>query len=417
MRWTFKAAAILMSVLPAFHQEMLVRAAEIYSELPGSRPGVMDRIRVFVYQYNEASGEFTIDAQGKCHIPIVGEVDAAGLRNTDIASNIYNKLKDKLKLVEAPSTIVETIHFRAISILGDVQKPGEFNFSPGMAVVNAIGLASGILRPDSGTLRLERDSITAHGNLRVNNRKLHAALARRARLTAEAQQKGQIEFTDALDTRKTEDNSLMNDESRIFNTRKAEIVKELMSLEQVRSLLEREIETRQRQVEAEKQNLALMDKESQSVRDLIARSLAPLSRQLTADRAVVDAKRTQLTIEAELLRAQQSIAEIDQKKISILGTRQLEVVNDLREINTIIDEINQKIETDKRLIDEAEIVTPLSLRAENSAREDSLSFSILRREGDHFERLDAVATDLVSPGDIINVRIRRPSANDKTSLE
>ena len=46
-------------------------------------------------------------------------------------------------LVRAPSVSVEVIRYRSIFVLGEVNKPGEFPYQPGMTLLSAVALAGG----------------------------------------------------------------------------------------------------------------------------------------------------------------------------------------------------------------------------------------------------------------------------------
>jgi polysaccharide export outer membrane protein len=46
-------------------------------------------------------------------------------------------------LVRAPSVSVEVIRYRPVFVLGEVNKPGEFPYQPGMTLLAAVALAGG----------------------------------------------------------------------------------------------------------------------------------------------------------------------------------------------------------------------------------------------------------------------------------
>lgn len=46
-------------------------------------------------------------------------------------------------LVHTPSVAVEVIAYRPIYVLGEVNKPGQYSYQPGMTVVTAVAVAGG----------------------------------------------------------------------------------------------------------------------------------------------------------------------------------------------------------------------------------------------------------------------------------
>jgi polysaccharide biosynthesis/export protein len=75
-------------------------------------------------------------------LPLVGAVHAAGLTSADLEAAVGAALR-RGKLVHNPSVAVEVIAFRPIYVLGEVNKPGQYPYQPGMTVVTAVAVAGG----------------------------------------------------------------------------------------------------------------------------------------------------------------------------------------------------------------------------------------------------------------------------------
>jgi protein involved in polysaccharide export with SLBB domain len=99
-----------------------------------------DKIRVVVFGEEKFSGEYLIDTDGTLSLPLVGTIDAAGLGKTELEQAITNKLKGNLR---NPKVTVEVVTFRPFYVLGEVQKPGEFQYRSGLNVLGAIAMAGG----------------------------------------------------------------------------------------------------------------------------------------------------------------------------------------------------------------------------------------------------------------------------------
>ena len=73
---------------------------------------------------------------------MVGQVKAGGLTARDVENNIRTALADGY--LNDPRVAVEITTYRPFYIVGEVQKPGEYQFRPGMTVLQAISSAGGL---------------------------------------------------------------------------------------------------------------------------------------------------------------------------------------------------------------------------------------------------------------------------------
>jgi len=105
------------------------------------RLGSGDKVRIGVFGEPDLTGEFVVSGDGKVSFPLIGEVDALGVT----ASQLQGKIADKLKggYLNDPKVTVEVLNFRPFFILGEVNKPGQYDFANGMTVERAVATASG----------------------------------------------------------------------------------------------------------------------------------------------------------------------------------------------------------------------------------------------------------------------------------
>ena len=108
----------------------------------GYRLGGGDQIRIITYGEDQLTGEFRVDDQGKIALPLLGGVQAAGLTPQQLDAAISAELRRR-KLLRDPSVSVEVLAYRPIFILGEVAKPGQYPFQPGMTVVTAVAVGGG----------------------------------------------------------------------------------------------------------------------------------------------------------------------------------------------------------------------------------------------------------------------------------
>ena len=104
--------------------------------------GPGDQIRIITFGEDQLTGEFRVDASGNIALPLIGDVHADGLTPRQLEGAVAAAL-DKSKLYKNPSVSVEVINYRPFFILGEVTRPGQYPYQPGMSVVTAVAVAGG----------------------------------------------------------------------------------------------------------------------------------------------------------------------------------------------------------------------------------------------------------------------------------
>ena len=130
--------------------------------------GGNDVLTVTVWKEPTLSGSVLVRPDGMISIPLLGDVQAAGLTPLKLADEITTRLK---KYVQDPnvSVVVTAIHSKVVYLLGEVLKTGSIDMTPDMTLLEAISSAGGlsefankkkiyILRDDGG----KRQKIPVH---------------------------------------------------------------------------------------------------------------------------------------------------------------------------------------------------------------------------------------------------------------
>jgi polysaccharide export outer membrane protein len=104
--------------------------------------GPGDQIRIITFGEETLTGEFRVNDTGNIAVPLVGAVHAAGLSSAELEASVASALR-RAKMVHNPSVSVEVIVYRPIFVLGEVNKPGQYAYQPGMTVVTAVAVAGG----------------------------------------------------------------------------------------------------------------------------------------------------------------------------------------------------------------------------------------------------------------------------------
>ncbi len=109
---------------------------------PGYRLGPGDQVRIITVGDEALTGEFRVGDSGRLALPMLGSVPAAGLHPAELEKAVARALIHR-GLERDPSVSVEVTGYRPIFVLGEVNKPGQFAYQPGMTVLAAVALAGG----------------------------------------------------------------------------------------------------------------------------------------------------------------------------------------------------------------------------------------------------------------------------------
>lgn len=115
--------------------------AGVVRAVPEYRLGVADKLRVNVFGEEALTGEFIVGGSGKVSLPLIGEVQAAGLTIGQFQEEIAQALRQGY--INEPRVSAEVLNYRPFYILGEVNKPGEYPYTNNLTVLNAVATAEG----------------------------------------------------------------------------------------------------------------------------------------------------------------------------------------------------------------------------------------------------------------------------------
>ena len=118
--------------------------------------GADDQIAVNVWKEGAVSGSFLVRPDGVITMPLLGEVMAAGFTPLDLGAQITVKLRKYLQdpLVEVA---VVGIHSKNIYMMGESNRKGPIELTPGMTLLQAIGVAGLTDNANSKKIYILRD--------------------------------------------------------------------------------------------------------------------------------------------------------------------------------------------------------------------------------------------------------------------
>lgn len=106
------------------------------------RLGPGDAVRLITFGEESLTGEFHVNDSGALAVPLLGAIPAAGLTTRELEAKVATALK-KGNLLREPSVVAEITAYRPIFVLGEVNKPGQYAYQPGMTIVSAAAVAGG----------------------------------------------------------------------------------------------------------------------------------------------------------------------------------------------------------------------------------------------------------------------------------
>jgi len=104
--------------------------------------GPEDVLEISVWKNADLSKTLTVRPDGKISLPLIGDIQAAGLTPEELRDNIVNRLNEYQETAIA-SVIVLSVNSYRIFILGEVKTPGTYLLKAKTTILQAISLAGG----------------------------------------------------------------------------------------------------------------------------------------------------------------------------------------------------------------------------------------------------------------------------------
>jgi polysaccharide export outer membrane protein len=147
------ASVLLLSMMPAGAQDSAKNQvarnnAEIRSmRSPAAKDpdyivGPQDVLDINVWREPDLTRSVPVRPDGKISLPLINDVQAAGLTPTELATEIAKKFE---QFVMSPqvTVIVSQTNSQRVYILGEIARTGAYTLLPGMTILQAISNAGG----------------------------------------------------------------------------------------------------------------------------------------------------------------------------------------------------------------------------------------------------------------------------------
>jgi len=112
------------------------------AEDPSYRIGAQDVLRIDVWREDQLTRTVPVRPDGKITLPLLNDIQAAGLRPMELGDTIREELKKFITNPQVTVTVSE-INSRRIYVNGEVNKSGAFQMLPHMTVLQALSGSGG----------------------------------------------------------------------------------------------------------------------------------------------------------------------------------------------------------------------------------------------------------------------------------
>jgi polysaccharide export outer membrane protein len=359
-------------------------------------------------RWEPLGGEFAVAEDGTVSLPILGPVAVGGLDESAFAAKVADQLKAKIGLLERPEAFVAIIEYPPIYVVGDVTAQGEYKFREGLTVLQALAMAGGIYRQSDGSGRGTAELI---GDLRELDDSILRSTIRLARLEAEMAGTSDFRFDAAPDQDGALAVAIYNQEKEIFAARAAASERQSRSYSELRQLMDREIETLEKKIANNDEDIDSVRKELTTVKPMVEKGVLLPSRQVDLERELRSYQGGRLDMVTAIMRARQNISEATRNLEGLADNRRVEVTDQIQSERASLKQLQVRRATRQR-----QLLDLLGGDPSLGSGPTAPTFSISRRTDGMSEEFAASEATALQPGDVVRVlRIRPPTAPSQAS--
>ncbi|MEY8800923.1 polysaccharide biosynthesis/export family protein [Leisingera sp. XS_AS12] len=353
------AAALSAAAVPTSAQNSTTGDVQAYVLGPADQISIRvvawDDSKMAFAQFDELGGNYTIGIDGTMMMPLVGSIRAAGQTGASLAAAVSAAVQQKTGLSQPPSTTVNILKYRPVYVLGDVMRPGSYDFRPGLTTVQAVALAGGLYRLNGEETGDLIAAIRTSGTYREVGLTRARMQLRAARLQAEQADQDSLLRPEGLSSPGGEAAlaAMFEQEKILFASRRETLANALAELDTSRKLLESEIAARQEKLTALERQIGLVRESVGTLDTLLKRGLSRSQSLVVAQQTLIELEARALDNETGIFKAQQQISELDRSKADLISTRRLQVLRELQATEAEIDRLSNREVVNRRILRES----------------------------------------------------------------
>lgn len=377
------------------------------------RPG--DVLGLSIIGMPDLATRATVDADGDVNLPLAGDVSVAGSSLAEArvkvqailpTKNLMRRLDDgrQVPVIVAPEQLNLTVaEYRPLYIDGDVAKPGEVAFRPGMTVRQAVALAGGL-----GLARTKADSpVSQVAELTGQYNDLALTLVktqvRVARLQAEADGRNDIDpnLVGSLPVAPKVRDDIIAAEQQIMAARALDYTKELAYLRASVDRETRRTDILNQQAVKDNEGVKIDTADLNRLEDLFKKGAVALPTLSEARRSVLQSSTRALQTTASLGAVERDTGELNRRLERMGDTRRIDALNDLSDANAKLAATRAQLQGISTKLRYAGMLKPKL----NQGLTEQVKIAITRNTDGKPISLDAEPDTELAPGDALEVAV------------
>ena len=400
-RTIFAISAILMFAAPA--------VADPYRLAPG------DIVQLSVVGFPELKQTTPVNVDGNIMLPLVGTVNAAGQTVNELSTAVRGRFANKVMqqrgadgravtFVIAPDEVtIDISEYRPVYIRGDVAKPGEVKFRPGMTVRQAVAVSGGydVVRLRGENTMLETARLRGDVNGAWTDIARYEAV--RWRLRAEiGEAKGQPDpeiFAKSTLTPELVERVFKTEADQLA-TRKAERDREIAYLKNVIDQSDRRLDLLSEQQKNEQEASKADTEDFERVSKLFEKGAVAITR-------FSDSRRSMLLSATRILQTSAAIAQVEREReelkkmlASVDDKRRIQVLTDLQEVEGKLLQARARLKSTQE-----QLLYSGRMRNRINGSKQQVALAIVRQTSEGRQNIVATEDTELVPGDSVEATL------------
>jgi polysaccharide export outer membrane protein len=365
---------------------------------------------------DELRQQTTIAPDGTALFPLLGPINAAGLSISELRTRLGELLPGKVfrrktsegrdlpMIISADEILVTVAQYRPIYVDGDVSKPGEQSYRPGMTVRQAVALAGGY-----DVVRLRgHDPFLESADFRAEYYSLWTEFAKQQAYIARL--KSELDHDSSLDTQGFSDTPIPNAvrlqihdrEGQQLLARIADRKKEIDHLARAIAQEEARISVLKEQQQKEQEGAQADSTDLADMRENFKKGLVPIMR-------MSETRRLALLSATQALQTTAMLAQAEREREDL--SRRLEVVDDRRRVD-LLGELQdaevklQKIRSSLQAVSDKLLYSSMVRSQLARGKEGTPTVTVFRDSNGDRQTLPGDENSELMPGDVVEIALR-----------
>lgn len=387
--------------------------------LGGARPYRLapgDTIEVSVSGIPDLKQRSTIGPDGRAQIPLVGALPIAGTDESELRATIQRSLssriykqrtpegRDNMVLISPDEVTVQIVEYRPAFITGDVARPGQQTYRPGLTVGQMIALAGGL---DVMRFRMNNPFLES-ADYRAEHQTLWLDLAReraqQARLNVELAGRGDLDlsFLNRIPIGSQYADEISEKENSLLKVRRVEIENERKSLLQLIKKADDQLLLLSDQRAKEEEGLREDSDDYKRLQDLFQKGTTSMLRTADSRRVMLFSSTRLLQTTVQIAQTTRDREDLRRKLEKLDEERRSSVLRALQESTLQVEKLKARIEGVSEKLAYAGVIKSQLIRG-SGAKPEIKIIRTLYEQHDEFSSSEDAA---VMPGDLINISLR-----------